>query len=286
MTRHDHHPTVQPPAGRSHPNPNDDVLDEFDGTDSLDEDETLDEWDYFGWLDLLPAGAAALVSLHDEGLVEKVDFDSVMQDAVTAGEFQFLEGDPVWPVIAEKIADEAGVIDDRTYDEYLEDVRADRRRWLQLVARDPALGVTSLNALVDLMVRLGLLVDTGGSLEVAEETPDPVDLLPLDDEEVEDLLTRRLEDDAGILAESLHEFIFHETADRLQTTVDKLSQISGLPTETVRLALAVLVGDSGSGLTADRFGPLTVEAVAKLADHQKFTLVVDRSVPAIADSTH
>ncbi len=250
-------------------------------------EETLAEWEYLGWLDVLPAGLMAITGVFEGPSATRVDFDAVAQDMVAGEGLVLLDDDPLWPVLSADLPEEDRLDNhEEAYAQYLEEMRAQRADWTELVGREPRVGVSSLNELADRLVGWGLLAQTGDRLDLVEPVPDPLDLLPLTEDTIGRLILDRMGPEMEAVEDVLHEFLYHGDADSLSTTLTKLADQADVTVEIAQLTVAMLVSQPDSGVTAERFGPLDAEGVEGLAEHQKFTLRVDRTAPGFADHEH
>jgi hypothetical protein len=250
-------------------------------------EETLAEWEYLGWLDVLPAGLMAITGVFEGPTATRVDFDRVSAEMVAGEGLVLLDGDPLWPVLSEDLPEEDRLDDhEQAYGEYLEEMRAQRSDWAELTARDPRIGIASINELVERLIEWGLLAASGDQLELVEPVPDPLDLLPLAEDTVARLVLDRMGPEMEAVEDVLHETLYHGDADTLSTTLTRLADQADVSVEVAQLTVAMLVSQPDSGISAERFGPLDAEGVEGLAEHQKFTIRVDRTAPAFADHEH
>lgn len=247
----------------------------------------LDEWEYLGWLDVLPAGLMAITGAFDGPTTTRVDFDEVAVDMLAGQGLTLLDGDPLWPVLSEDLPDEDRLENhEEAYGLYLEEMRAQRQDWAELVAREPQIGVDSLNELVDRLVGWGLIVARGDRLELVEPVPDPLDLLPLTEDTIGRIILDRMGPEMDEVEDVLHALLHHGDSDELVTTLSKLSGQADVSVEIAAMTVAMLISQPESGISADRFGPLDAEGIEGLAEHQKFTLRIDRTAPGVADHEH
>lgn len=266
------------------------ALEDFD--DELEDDlepweETLDEWEYLGWLDVLPAGLMAITGAFDGPTTTRVDFDKVSSDMLATDGLTLLDGDPLWPVLSEDLPDEDRLDNhEEAYGQYLEEMRAQRADWAELCAIRPALAVASLNELADRLVAWGLLAQDGDQLTLVDPVPDPLDVLPLTEATIGRLILDRMGPEMEAVEDVLHEFLYHSDRDELVTTLGKLADQADVTVEIAQMTVAMLVSQPDSGISADRFGPLDAEGVEGLKEHQKITLKVDRTAPGFADHEH
>jgi hypothetical protein len=261
--------------------PDDEELEELEPYE-----EILDEWMDLGWFDLLPAGLVTISMSFVDVTTARLDFDVATAEAVATGELQLLDDDPLWPVVSPEQAADDGIADPDEYSTYLEQMLAQRARWTELGLRNPDFAITSVNALVDLLIGWGLLLEQDGLLELVDEVPDPLDLLPLDEETIAGIILDRMGPEIEAVEDVLHEFLHHSDEDTLATTLDKLAQQADVSADVARIAVAMLISHPDTGLTADRFGPLDAEGIESLKEHQKFTLRVDRTAPGLSEHAH
>lgn len=263
----------------------------LDETDELDElepwEEVLDEWEYLGWLDVLPAGLMAITGAFDGPTTPRLDFDKASADMVAGEGLTLLDGDPLWPVLSEDLPDEDRLDNhEEAYGQYLEEMRAQRQDWAELTARDPRIGVSSLNELVDRLIDWGLLTEHGDLIELVETVPDPLEKLPLTEDTIGRLILDRMGPEMEAVEDVLHDTLYHGDSDELVTTLRKLADQADVTVEIAGMTVAMLISQADSGISAERFGPLDTEGVENLKEHQKFTLRVDRTAPGFADHEH
>ncbi len=259
---------------------------DFEEEDLEPHEEVLDEWSELGWFDVLPSGLMMITSAFEDLVIPRIDFDEFAAEAARVGGVQLLDGDPMWPVLSVEQAAEDGITEPDEYASYLEGILQQRDEWTALVGREPKLAVRSLNELLELLIGWGLVRAENGLLELADEVPDPLELLPLDEEAITRVILDRMSPDLDAVQDVLHDFLHHSGNDELSTTLQKLANEAETSVDIVRLTLAMMTSDPESGLTADRFGPLTPDALEALKEHQKFTLRVDRSAPGFAAHDH
>lgn len=250
-------------------------------------EELILEWEELGWFDVLPTGLMLITSAFDGLTTPRVEFDAVTPDQLAASGLEPLDGDLLWTVMSEDMSEEDRVENhDEAYADYLGSIQEQRRRWTALATRQPEYAISTLGQLVDLLVRWALLNEVDGVLELADEVPDPLELLELDEETIASLILDRMGPEIEAVEDVLHEFLYHGDLDEMATTLDKLGQQADVPAEIARVAVALLIADPDAGLTAERFGPLDPAAVEALLEHQKFTLRVDRTAPGLHEHEH
>src|SRR5689334_18330455 len=112
--------------------------DEADFEEELEPwEEVLSEWEYLGWLDVLPAGLMAITGAFDGPTAARLDFDTVSADMVAGEGLTLLDGDPLWPVLSEDLPEEDRLDNhEEAYGQYLEEMRAQRADWAELVGRE------------------------------------------------------------------------------------------------------------------------------------------------------
>ncbi len=264
------------------------ALDEADDEMDLEPwEEVLDEWEYLGWLDVLPAGLMAITGAFDGPTTTRLDFDKVSADMVAGEGLMLLDGDPLWPVLSADLADEDRLDNhEEAYGQYLEEMRAQRQDWAELVARDPRIAVSSLNELVDRLIDWGLLTEHGDLIELVETVPDPLEKLPLTEDTIARLILDRMGPEMEAVEDVLHDTLYHGDSDELVTTLRKLADQADVTVEIAGMTVAMLISHADSGVSAERFGPLDTEGVENLKEHQKFTLRVDRTAPGFTDHEH
>lgn len=262
--------------------------DEADFEEDLEPwEEILDEWEYLGWLDVLPAGLMAITGAFDGPTTARVDFDKVAVDMLAGEGLTLLDGDPLWPVLSEDLPDEDRLDNhEEAYGLYLEEMRAQRQDWAELVGREPRIGVGSLNELADRLIGWGLLNENGDQLELVDPVPDPLDLLPLTEDTIGRLILDRMGPEMEAVEDVLHAVLYHGDSDELVTTLGKLADQADVSVEVAQMTVAMLISQPDSGVSAERFGPLDAEGVEGLKEHQKITLKVDRTAPGFADHEH
>jgi hypothetical protein len=250
-------------------------------------EEILAEWEYLGWLDVLPAGLMAITGAFDGPATVRLDFDKVSAEMVAGEGLTLLDGDPLWPVLSEDLPEEDRLDNhEQAYGQYLEEMRAQRQDWAELVAREPRIAVSSLNELTDRLIGWGLLADNGDQLELVDPVPDPLDLLPLTEDTIGRLILDRMGPEMEAVEDVLHDVLYHSDSGELVTTIAKLADQADVTVEVAQLTVAMLVSQTDAGVSAERFGPLDTEGVENLKEHQKFTLRVDRTAPGFADHEH
>ncbi|MEO5833183.1 MAG: DUF6042 family protein [Nakamurella sp.] len=269
------------------------AVDEFDELeDELEDDlepweETLEDWEYLGWLDVLPAGLMAITGAFDGPTTTRVDFDRIATEMLAGEGLTLLDGDPLWPVLSADLPDEDRLDNhEQAYGEYLEEMRAQRSDWAELITREPGIAVASINELADRLVGWGLLSENGDQLELVDPVPDPLNLLPLTEDTIGRLILDRMGPEMEAVEDVLHEFLYHGESAELATTLRKLADQADVTTEIAQMTVAMLISQPDSGVSAQRFGPLDTEGVEVLKEHQKFTLRVDRTAPGFADHEH
>lgn len=263
-----------------------DGVDEFE--DALEPwEETLEDWEYLGWLDVLPAGLMAITGAFDGPSTARQDFDKVAVDMLTGEGLTLLDGDLLWPVLSEDMPDEDRLDNhEEAYAQYLEEMRAQRADWTEMISREPRIAVASINELVDRLIGWGLLTEEGDRLTLVDPAPDPLDVLPLTEDTIGRLILDRMGPEMEAVEDVLHEFLFHGDGDELVTTLGKLADLADVTPEIAQITVAMLVSQPDSGVSAERFGPLDAAGLEVLKEHQKFTLRVDRTAPGFADHEH
>lgn len=249
-------------------------------------EEILEEWMDLGWFDLLPSSVLTITTGFNGLTAPRIDFDDLTAEALATGELKLLDEDPLWPVLTPEQAVEGGIEDPDDYPIYLSSQQEQREQWADIVSRSPELGVTTLNGLLELLIKWQLIRDNDGELELLEVVPDPLEILPLTEEQIAQVALTRIEPEIDAVEDVLHEFLYHGDRDELATTLQKLGEQADVSVDVVRLAVVMLITNPESGLTADRFGPLDSEGIEQLKEHQKFTLKVDRSAPGLSGHEH
>ena len=250
-------------------------------------EEILEEWEDLGWFDLLPTGLAVITSEFGDVTLPRIDFDTVPIAELQERGLDLLEGDRLWAVMSEDMPEEERVENHQeAYADYLSSVQEQREMWSELAGRDPRFAVSTLSELVDLLVSLQLLHQNGELLELADPVPDPLEVLPLSPEATAKITLHQLTPEIEAVEDVLHGFLYHSEDEQLATTVGKLAEQAEVSVEIVRLTIGMLIADPDSGISADRFGPLDQEAIEGLAEHQKFTLRVDRGAAGLSDHEH
>lgn len=265
------------------------------GGEGLTEDDLLaedifDVWLEFGWFSLLPTAVFSITEATDGLRFSREDFFDAVALNISEHGYTELDGDPLWLVANLETAQELELAEPGEYDEYVEGERQQRANWQELTAREPSLAVQSLDGLLELLIRLELIEsaerDGVELLELADEVPDPVGLLPLSDDEQQEMLEKRPTEEPDPVLQSLHQFLFHSEDTDLATSIGRLSKQAMVDPEQTKILLAALVFGDAYGLTVERFAPLAMEEILTLAEHQKFTIKVDRSAEGLQEHGH
>ncbi|AZI57248.1 hypothetical protein EH165_02810 [Nakamurella antarctica] len=269
-----------------------DTTDEnFDDDDEVTEEDLaaegiFDEWLALGWFSIAPSVLFSITEAARGLHFTRAELAESIALNIEEHGYRELDSDPLWLVADPETAADLELAEEGGYDAYLEGERTQRANWGELGSRSPKLAVTTVDEFIDLLCDWNLLVESDGVLELLDPVPDPVDLLPLTNPEKDELLESREPSDFELVDGVLHAFIYHSDESTMVTTIGKLAQQADVAPEMARLILAGIIASGESGLTADRFGPMEAEAITDLADHQKFTLVVDRDSDAIKHHAH
>jgi hypothetical protein len=262
-------------------------------------DLVIDAWEGLGWLSVLPRAAAEML----DGVDEVTNSRSVLIEASTGSAVPGvtpLDGDPLWPVLAEDTYpdqddDEDSAADEPplpSFAEYVGRQRELRQRWRELLERQGEPTVETADELISLLVRWGLLreKDAGGTpvVEFVDEPPDPVELLPLSEEALAEFAMDELANDVDAVLDGLHDLLYHSDDSEQTIRIGQFAERVGVDPEQVALTFATLVADPESGITAHRRGPngeqqLTAGDFETLPEHARFVLRVDRSAPGFPE---